>query len=190
MDIKYFIMIIELKNISTNKLVACLFELILWFALGGVMIFIYIDSRYHYNGEVTTLDGCIILILVLGFYILPLFWGGCAIIFYLYERKLIVSIDDTTLQMHYNTPNFTKVLVLKDVVSWKQYYNSKTTSLELNILEFYNGEIIMFSNLFSLQKYLYKQQKEFGLPEIDVIGSMFKYYKYLRFIREHSTKKA
>ncbi len=90
--------------------------------------------------------------------------------------------------MQYITPTSKTILSLQHVAYWDVYFNNRMCSLELNVLEFDNGQIIMFSNLFPLSKYFDKYQKEFGLPKSENTGTVFKYYKYLEFIREHETK--
>ncbi len=182
---------VTFDTISKKKIVSQLIISSFNIAFGIVIslfLILSIPAAYEQGGLVFFFACCSIIVMVSVFCILPSFLIICAIRFYLFERKLSVLIDESTLQMQYITPTSTKVLSLQHVVSWKQYYNNYMGSFDLNILTFDNGEVIMFSNLLPLQKHIEKMREDYGLPKKELKGATYEFYQYLKFTREQETK--
>ncbi len=159
-------------------------------AFGSVIAYWLLSALYtHGVPEESIFISCCIVLTILILCILPIYYVVCAIRWYRFERNLTVIIDESSLEIQYITSTSTKILSFQHVVAWERNSNARMGSLLLNTLEFDNGDIIMFSDMFSLDEYIMKKnkRKELGLPEIEIL-STYRFYHYLKFIREQEAK--
>ena len=114
--------------------------------------------------------------LIFVFVALPTFFIICGICAYNKEKDVsFILSDDSSVQ--YINGTITKSFLVDDIVEWYRYY-SRSSQIEIYELHLRSGEIITFSNMIPLYKYLLKHRKQLGLPPLQSEGSVLRLYMH------------